>query len=457
MALLAAAALGLATPIGLAYAATLQQLQQEELQAQQQLAEEQAAYNQTQASINQTTAEINALNQSLASAQAQIGATQQQIQTANQNIQTTQQLLASTQNQLTQTEAELAATQADYQKTTVLLAETRQSVVQHVHLLSGQLQLIEERGSVGYLDVVLGARSFADFISRMELLGQIAASAAHQVQLIKAEEAAQALEQANLARETAFLGQAKNSIVQHQALLQAEESLLNREKLHALSLESLAEQQAQNVSSNLAQRQVLMNQLQQQRDQLAQGMASLQSQINYIVSQIQSLLGQYNGGYLSRQQLFQAMLPLVTPVANTYGISPALIIAVITQESGGNANALSGAGAIGLMQIMPQTAVYIASQLKLPTSQIDQELEQPTTNVEMGTWYLSQLLNTFNGNTELALAAYNAGPGAVQYLTNHYGNSFGAIEPYLPAQTQNYVPDVMSLYNLYSGWLATGG
>lgn len=60
MALLAAAALGLATPIGLAYAATLQQLQQEELQAQQQLAEEQAAYNQTQASINQTTAEINA-------------------------------------------------------------------------------------------------------------------------------------------------------------------------------------------------------------------------------------------------------------------------------------------------------------------------------------------------------------------------------------------------------------
>ncbi len=422
------------------YAATLQQLQQQEAQAQAQLAAEEQQYNQTQGAINQTMSEMNQLNQDISSAKAQLGSTQQQIQTTNQNIVTTQNLLNATQAQLTQTENQLTVTTADYNRTTALLVETKKNLVHETQLLSGQLQLIEERGAVGYLDVILGARSFSDFISRAQLLGQVASSAAHEVQIIKGEQAAYTLAQANLKKETLFLSHAKASIAQHESLLQGEQALLNREKQHALVLEVQAQQQEATASTGLVQRQQVMNQLQAQRSQLSSGMAALQNQIAGIVGQIQALLGQFNAGGMNRQQLYNAMLPLVSPIASQWNVPPDLVIAVITQESGGNSHVVSSAGAVGLMQIEPGTAADIASAVGLSASTVDQELYNPEDNVELGTYYLHYLLNLFGGNVELSVAGYNAGPGAVEH--------YGGIPPY--AQTQQYVADVMALYKLYS-------
>jgi peptidoglycan DL-endopeptidase CwlO len=106
-----------------------------------------------------------------------------------------------------------------------------------------------------------------------------------------------------------------------------------------------------------------------------------------------------------------------------YDISPNLLAAVAKQESGFNPNAVSGAGAQGLMQIMPGTARGLGVNAMDPTQAVDGAARM-----------LSGLVKQFK-STELALAAYNAGPGAVQ--------KYGGIPPY--NETQNYVKKVMSL------------
>lgn len=425
-----------------AYAATLQQLQQEEAQAQQQLAAEQQKYSQTQQAINQTMSQMNQLNQDLSYAKAQIGSTAQQIRSTDQNIQTTQNLLNTTQAQLTQTEKQLAATTVEYRTTTALVVRTRSNLVHQSQVLSGQLQLIEERGAVGYLDVILGAHSFSEFISRAQLLGQVAASAAHEVNVVKHEEALYTLQQTNLRKESVFLNDAQRSIRQHQYMLHSEQGLLTREHQHALVLQAEATQEANTVSLGLAQKQQVMTQLQQQRNQLTAGMNNLQSQIAAIVAQIQKLLGQFNAGGLSRRSLYDAMLPLVTPIAQQWAVPPALVIAVITEESGGNSRVVSSAGAIGLMQVEPGTAQSLAAAVGLSPSTVMQELYNPEDNIELGTYYLHYLLGVFGGNVELAVAGYNAGPGTVKH--------FGGIPPY--PETQQYVANVMALYHLYSSY-----
>jgi soluble lytic murein transglycosylase-like protein len=125
----------------------------------------------------------------------------------------------------------------------------------------------------------------------------------------------------------------------------------------------------------------------------------------------------------------------ITTAAQANGLDPALLAGLIKQESGFNPNAGSGAGARGLTQLMPGTAQGLGVNNVL----------DPVQSINGGAKYLKQQLDAFGGDTAKALAAYNAGPGAVQ--------RFGGIPPY--SETQNYVRIVQANATAYRAGTTT--
>ncbi|MHB8921407.1 MAG: lytic transglycosylase domain-containing protein [Halothiobacillus sp.] len=115
--------------------------------------------------------------------------------------------------------------------------------------------------------------------------------------------------------------------------------------------------------------------------------------------------------------------------AHQFGIDPTLVRAVMHAESAFNPNAVSSAGAGGLMQLMPQTAARFGVADRF----------NPSENIAGGVAYLAFLLDLFNGNQQLAVAAYNAGEGAVQ--------KYAGVPPY--NETQQYVTRVLDLHQRY--------
>jgi soluble lytic murein transglycosylase-like protein len=120
---------------------------------------------------------------------------------------------------------------------------------------------------------------------------------------------------------------------------------------------------------------------------------------------------------------------IIARASNRYGVDEGLIKAVIKAESGFNPNAVSHAGAQGLMQLMPGTARALGV-----TDSLD-----PEQNVMGGTRFLRDLLKRYNGNLDSALAAYNWGPGNVDRKPEH-----------LPRETRDYLVRVKQIYNSYS-------
>ncbi|MEO8875718.1 MAG: lytic transglycosylase domain-containing protein, partial [Polyangiaceae bacterium] len=124
-----------------------------------------------------------------------------------------------------------------------------------------------------------------------------------------------------------------------------------------------------------------------------------------------------------------------------------LVWAVMRQESEFSASALSPARAVGLMQLLPETARVTAGDPKID----DQALMDPATNIRIGAKYLHELLNRFHGSAPLAVAAYNAGPEAVErWISRASGETLDVFVEQIPyAETRGYVIAVLSNYGAY--------
>lgn len=397
-------------PLAAAHATSLQQLEQQQHQTSQQLNSAQGQLKATQNSILTTQSRIQQIDQQIAQDRSRVAA-------IDGKIQATQAQLTATQSQIT-------------------------SITKHLHyeasLLTAQVRLMEEHGTIGYLDVLLGAKSFSDFLSRLYMLSQVATMATNLVDQIKAQDQQLHQKQAQLVSQ-------KNYLV---SLQQQAVAATNAEQAAASSAAALA------IS--------LHGQEQQQSVYIGQ----LKTRLTSLVTQIQQLLAQYTGGYLSQHQLYTALYPLVQSATSQLGggLPPALVIGVITEESGGNQHAISPAGAVGLMQVEPGTAAPIEAELGLPPS----ALYNAEDNLLIGCFELRYLLDYFGGygasanvspslaippgnsSTYLseALAGYNAGPGSVKA----YGSLAGLFAQSWGASVHQYVANIESLYLQYSQW-----
>ena len=133
-----------------------------------------------------------------------------------------------------------------------------------------------------------------------------------------------------------------------------------------------------------------------------------------------------SGASFSNQRVPSDLAPLFKEAAEKHGIDPRLLVAVARRESAFDSSVVSRVGAQGLMQLMPATATYLG---------VSQPFD-PRENVFAGSRYLRMLLDTFRGDLDLTLAAYNAGPGAVQ--------RYRGVPPY--RETQAYVRAIRAEY-----------
>ncbi len=131
--------------------------------------------------------------------------------------------------------------------------------------------------------------------------------------------------------------------------------------------------------------------------------------------------------------------------AEKYGVDSSLVAGVIMSESKFNHKVHSDKGAVGLMQLMPETAQSISENLGEGIC-TEEELHEPDRNIRYGTWYLSSLAEEFQGNEVLMLAAYNAGRGNVHSWMEEYGweYDFSSIDEIPFSETKGYVRDVLN-------------
>lgn len=133
--------------------------------------------------------------------------------------------------------------------------------------------------------------------------------------------------------------------------------------------------------------------------------------------------------YLGLHPNEKAFEPYINDIAREHGVDPRLVKAVIRAESAFNPSAVSPKGAMGLMQLMPGTAMDMGVQ----------DPYHPIQNLRGGIGYLKEMLRLFNNDLILALAAYNAGPNAVK--------QYGGVPPY--EETRQYIQRVLQYYSHY--------
>lgn len=136
--------------------------------------------------------------------------------------------------------------------------------------------------------------------------------------------------------------------------------------------------------------------------------------------------------------------------AHQTGLDPYLVAALVHVESGFNPCAKSPAGALGLMQLMPKTAVWSAEKMELKNFQIAM-LTEPELNLSIGCWYLNYLIKEFDGNLVMSLAAYNAGKGNVKKWVSagEWEGTLNDLQKIPFKETQIYVKRVLKNYQIY--------
>ena len=134
---------------------------------------------------------------------------------------------------------------------------------------------------------------------------------------------------------------------------------------------------------------------------------------------------------------------IINESAAREALSPFLIEAVMFTESKYDEEAVSKAGAVGMMQLMPETAGWISEQSGLPS----EHLESPAENIPLGAWYLNFLLKKYHNNEVLALAAYNAGRGNVDEWIEELGwkEDFSGLDEIPYPETREFVKSVVTV------------
>lgn len=193
---------------------------------------------------------------------------------------------------------------------------------------------------------------------------------------------------------------------------------------------------------------IFMSKNNQNRDRIVHIISYLKNLGSYKTAVSLALKFPYN------EELHELFYPLafkseVDVASRENGIDPLLILAVIREESRFDADARSIAGALGLMQLMPNTAQWVDRHIKIPLRHSGQ-LYDAKTNILIGSYYLKHLLKTYN-SIPIALAAYNAGEDAVRDWLKK--NSYNTIDEFIEdipySETRNYVKRVLTTYFEY--------
>jgi len=316
-------------------------------------------------------------------------------------------------------QAQLKATKTRYQAMSLELARTRVTLHRKLQVFANEMQFVQQHGEVSYLSVFVGVHSFADFVSRLFLLVEVGQILGRQVQAVRHIQQQEASLESTLLTSIHHISRVTRALDAQAKTLKLANSADSARELALVSLRTKAISEL-HQSVNEA---VHWKRLSAQKPKF---LDALSSRLGTINQTLEDLLAMGMGGPMSRQQLFQTLYPMVRPIAKAFALPIPLVMAIITEESGGHQTAVSRTGAIGLMQLEPGTAHWLG---------IDPY--NPQTNIVGGCLYLHQLLQLFDGKLSLALSAYNAGPKYV-IQTNAV----------LPA-TALYVSDVESLYEAY--------